>query len=1202
MTETVEHAAGPVLADPVLADPGMERGSRDIGPPRYSPADRYRRDAQPVLLTGVQAVARLLAEQHARDARAGLQTASLVSGYPGSPLGGLDKTLAGIPSLREVHGMHLVPGLNEELGATAVWGSQLELPQGIRTHDGVVGVWYGKGPGVDRAGDPLRHGSLYGAHPRGGALVLAADDPGAKSSTTPCISERSLAAMNIPVLFPRNAEELIAFGLYGVALSRASGCWVALKVVADVADGIFTVERDFADLEIEIPRLVWQGTPWTYRQRVLAAPPDSLLAEEDLFGPRWSMVQAFGAANPLDVVEVDAPNAWLGIAAPGIAFDAVRQALLNLGLDDQALMRAGVRLLRVGMPYPLGGDVLRRFAAGLSELLVVEEKTAFVESQVRDLLYGSPGAPRVLGKRGPEGELLIPSGGALTADRLVGPLRSILADRVPLAPAVAAPQLPILLSLTPVATRTPYFCSGCPHNRSTVVPAGSLAAGGIGCHTLVTMSTRETAQVTALTQMGGEGAQWIGQAPFTDVPHIFQNVGDGTFFHSGQLAVQACIAAGVNITYKVLYNQAVAMTGAQDAQGALPVPELTRKLHAEGVRQIIVCAEQPDRYGRGARFAPGTTVWHRGRLDEAQRLLRDVPGVTVLIYDQQCAAEARRLRKRGSLPARTRRVVINEAVCEGCGDCGVKSNCLSVQPIDTEFGRKTAIDQSSCNTDYTCLEGDCPSFLTVEVTGRGSKKRRESPTPPPVADPSLPVPNPTFDILLAGIGGTGIVTVNQVLATAAVRQGLTATGLDQTGLSQKAGPVSSHLRLSRRGGEPANRLSSNGCDAFLVFDLMVGTEPRNLTYGSPERTLGAASTSRTPTGEMVYDPSVRYPDEGPMLDRLAAVCSDVVRLDALAAARALFGSTEVANLLVVGAAFQAGALPLTAAAIEDAIEQNGVAVELNRLAFRWGRVSVADPATFAGATRSTVGARPARDASDLLAGRALAGETRRLAGLRAADLREHSNERAARHYVALVERASLAERRLGERTAYSEAVARGAHRLATYKDEYEVARLLTDPGLEAAALAELPAATGMSYHLHPPLLRTLGMKEKITLGPRFRPVMRALAAGKALRGTPLDPFGIALVRRIERALVVEYFELVDGLSGRLTAASYDTAVAAAEASELVRGYEGLKLASVHRYADRRRELKLPVSRAVTTLLDRSAQDRPPTPGARPGHT
>ncbi|MCW2607380.1 MAG: indolepyruvate ferredoxin oxidoreductase [Frankiales bacterium] len=1149
--------------------------SRPAARTAYRPKDRFVPGARPVLLTGVQAIARLLVEQSVRDARAGKRVASLVSGYPGSPLGGLDKLLASTPGLEEDFGVHLVPGMNEELGATAVWGSQ-SVP-GTSTHDGVLGVWYGKGPGVDRAGDALRHGNTYGASATGGVLVMAGDDPAAKSSTVPCTSERTLASFGMPVVTPRNGTELIRFGLMGVALSRLSGCFVGVKVLADVADGLWTVDEDFAALDVVVPEVEWNGRPWTYRQLAMRDPRESTVAEAQLLGPRWAAVEAFGAANPLDEITVRAPGAWLGIMSTGTAYDATLQALRDLGIADPAA--AGVRVMRVGMPYPLGAGLVREFAAGLEQIVVVEEKTSFLESQVKDVLYGKTGAPVVVGKRGTDGRLLVPADGQVTADRLDSPLRRVFGDRVALAPRPPAPRTHLPIA---VAQRTPYFCSGCPHNRSTVLPEGSLGGGGIGCHTMVTVSERPDSQVLGLTQMGGEGTQWIGQAPFSDVGHIFQNVGDGTYFHSGQLALQACVAAGVNITYKILFNQVVAMTGAQDAQGGLEVPALTRKLHAEGVGKIIVCAEEPERYGKSAQFAPGVTVWHRDRLDEAQRLLRDVPGVTVLVYDQQCAAEARRLRKRGKAEQSTTRVIINQAVCEGCGDCGVKSNCLSVQPVDTEFGRKTQIDQSSCNTDFSCLQGDCPSFVTVTVPA--TSERRTPPPAPRVPEPVLPVPSPTYDVFLAGIGGTGIVTVNAVLATAALTQGLRSAGLDQTGLSQKAGPVTSHLRLSVEGGEPANRLSEGGADAVLAFDLLVASDPKHLPRSSPERTVVVASTSRTPTGEMVFDPSVAYPEEGPMLARLAGASRRVETLDALAAAEALFGGTEAANLLVVGAAYQAGALPLSAESLEHAIGLNGVAVDVNVAAFRWGRVSVADPAAFATATAGPA-ARPGPDGSAFLVGRALEGETRRLVSIRAAGLRDHSGARAASRYVALVERAWLAEKDLGVGTAYSEAVARGVHRLAAYKDEYEVARLLTDPGLEQDVLSQVPGATAVTYNLHPPALRSAGMTSKLKLRARtFRPVLTVLARGRALRGTPLDPFGQATVRKVERALHAEYVALVDALTSGLDHGSYDRAVELAETPELVRGYEDVKLRSVQVYRDRREELGAPVDAAVTRLL------------------
>jgi len=1120
----------------------------------YQPTDRYVPGARPVLLTGVQAIARLLVEQHVRDAH---RTATLVSGYPGSPLGGLDKLLHSLPQLKTEHGVHLVPGLNEELGATAVWCSQ-QVP-GNQSHDGVIGVWYGKGPGVDRAGDALRHGNTYGANPTGGVLVMAGDDPGAKSSTVPCTSERTLASFGMPVLTPRNGEEVITFGMYGVALSRLTGCWAGIKVLADVADGLWTVDRDFSGLEIVAPQLEWEGKPWTYQQLLMKDPRNSTAAEAALLGPRWAAVEAFGAANPIDEITVQAPGAWLGIASTGTAYDATLQALRNLGLSQESLADKGIRLLRIGMPYPLGAGLVREFATGLEQILVVEEKTAFVESQLKDILYGA-GAPAVLGKRALDGSLLVPVDGQVTADRLDAVLRKVLGGRVELAP--RPPVQRTMLSLSPVQ-RTPYFCSGCPHNRSTVLPEGSLGGGGIGCHTMVTVSERPDSQVLALTQMGGEGSQWIGQAPFSDVGHIFQNVGDGTFFHSGQLALQACVAAGVNITYKLLYNQVVAMTGAQNAEGGLTVPQLTHKLAAEQVSQIVVVTDEPAKYRRRSGLAKGVTVRDRDELDAVQKELREVAGVTVLIYDQQCANEARRLRKRGKQEIRTTRVVIDEATCEGCGDCGAKSNCLSVQPVETELGRKTRIDQTSCNTDYSCLDGDCPSFLTVQVASTKQAKRIIG-DPPSVSDPLLPK---GADVFLAGVGGTGIVTVNQLLATAALRCDLSSTGLsglDQVGLSQKAGPVTSHLRVGDRG--PANRVAR--ADLVLGFDLLVTADPKNLAVCSTD-SVAVVSTSETPTGTQVADVHATKTDTAGLLAKVRAVVDRVVELDALGASESLFGSTAPANLLLVGAAYQLGALPFSAGAVEEAIELNGVAVAANIAAFRWGRVAVADRSAFERAVNPAASREP--KIFDL-GSSPLAGETRRLVSVRAQLLEEHSGRRTALDYIGIVERAWAAERRIlstnGPQTSYSEAVARGIAHLWAYKDEYEVARLLTRPELLENVQLQVPGATKVTYNLHPPALRSMGMSSKLKLRSAWAgPVLRLTARGRVLRGTALDPFGRAEVRRVERELKASHTELVEKLTAELTVESYPIAVTAAGTAELVRGYEGIKLANVQRYRE-----------------------------------
>lgn len=1138
----------------------------------YDLDDRYRVGAGPMLLTGVQAIARMMVEQHVRDLRAGRRVATFVSGYQGSPLGGVDKMLLGMPNVLTEHDVVFTPGFNEELAATSVWGSQTDLPAGKATHDGVVGIWYGKGPGVDRATDALRHANMYGVNPRGGVLLLVGDDPSSKSSTVPAVSERSLAALGIPVLFPRNAEEIITMGMQGVALSRASGCVVAMKIVADVADGAWTVDGHVSDLTINVPEVQWDGKPFTYRQRPMAAPADSLLAEADLYGPRWATVRTFGAVNNLDVLEVDPMRAKIGIAASGTTFDAVRQALVDLGVDDPALHQAGIRLLRIGMPYPVGEQSVRDFARGLEQVIVVEDKTAFIETQIREILYGTADAPPIIGKYDAAGTPLFPLGGELTAGRLLAPLRRVLRDHVEL-----KRMPPPALSLEVLsAKRTAYFCSGCPHNRSTAIPEGSIGGGGIGCHTLVTMSGRNDSAVVGLTQMGGEGSQWIGQAPFTDVPHLFQNVGDGTFFHSGQLAVQACIAAGVNITYKLLYNQVVAMTGAQDVEGGLSVAGLTHKLTTEGVRQIIVCADEPKRHNKKA-LAKGTLLWHRDRLDEAQRVLREIPGVTVLIYDQHCAADARRQRKRGTLPTRNTRIVINEAVCEGCGDCGTKSNCLSVQPVDTEFGRKTRIDQTSCNTDYSCLDGDCPSFITVELTPdtKGYKASRRSKTaePPRVTDPGFGVPTGTQNVLLAGIGGTGIVTVNQVLATAALRAGYEVESLDQIGLSQKAGPVVSHLRFSTTALEPSNRLTPGGADCIIAIDLLTATDRRNLVYGSPERTVAVASTSQTPTGDMVYDKSVAYPETRSLLDRLTVTTRTLTHFDALAAAQALFGNTATANFLVIGAAFQNGGLRLPEASIEEAIGINGVAVAANVAAFRWGRVAVADPAAFAAAVDAArPKIAPAVASPELLAGTTFDGEVRRLIELRAGELVRYQSAKIARRYVDAVQSVWQSERAVTENTAFSEAVARGLHKFTAYKDEYEVARLLVDPAFLADVQAQVPGGENLTYRLHPPVLRAMGRAKKVGFGPKSHVALKLLAKGKVLRGTKLDPFGYAHVRKVERELLSHYTDVVLGLAAALTVDNYAAAVEVAALPDIVRGYEDVKLGNIELYWSRLRDL------------------------------
>ncbi len=1145
----------------------------------YDLADRFRTAAPPVLLTGVQAIARFLVEQRAADLRRGTDTAFFVSGYQGSPLGGLDKLLLGMPQMLQDNAIHLQPALNEEIAATSVWGSQAHLPGTNPRHDGVVGVWYGKAPGVDRATDALRHLTTYGTNPTGGVVLLAGDDPAAKSSTVPAVSERTLAALGIPVLFPRTATDVVILGQHAVALSRASGLPVALKIVADVADGAWVVNGDEVRVDPVVPEMSWDGRPWVYRMAAPAVGSAAIVAvEADLVGPRTAMIGAYAARNGLDVVTIASPSPRVGIIAAGPAHDSALQALVDLGVDESVLYAHGVTVLRLALISPIDASTVRNFARGLTQLVIVEDKTAFIESQVKSALYGLRDAPRILGKVDAHGIPLIPAEGELTPGRLHAPMRRIFGDLLPLTPAAREREV---LPLLPVS-RLPYFCSGCPHNRSTAVPEGSLAAGGIGCHTLVVMSRREDSAVTGFTQMGGEGAQWIGQAPFTDTPHIFQNIGDGTFFHSGQLAIQASVAAGVNITYKLLHNEVVAMTGAQDAQGALSIPAITHKLAAEGVARIIVVAEEPERHNP-RDLASGTVLWHRDRLGEAQGQLRDVPGVTVLIYDQHCAADARRQRKRGGLAPRPTRVVINEDVCEGCGDCGVKSNCLSVQPVLTELGEKTRIDQSTCNTDYSCLLGDCPAFLTVEVPDLSDAAVARLPAPPPVpAPPTHPV-TATQNILLTGVGGTGIVTVNQLLATAAVIAGYDAELLDQIGLSQKAGQVVGHLRFGPRGAlEPSNRLTPGGADTILAFDLLTAAEPANLAYGDPRRTVAVAATSVTPTGAEVYDRSIHQPSPGDLLARLATATAEIVTVDLLAGTAALLGSSVAANSMLVGMAVQCGALRLPPDAIAAAIEVNGVDVRHNLAAFAWGRVAVADPEAFAAATTPAAGPWPGSELTQsagevvpALARAAFGGETRRLAESRAVDLVGYQDLATATAYVDLVDAVWTAERAVTDQTRLSEAVARYLYKLTAYKDEYEVARLLTRTGSDRFAEAAVQGGEQLTYRLHPPMLRALGLKGKVGFGPATHRALKALAPLKSVRGRAIDPFGRARVRRVERELVRHYRAVLTDLIAALTPETYDRAAAFAILPDQIRGYEDIKLASVDRYVTALAALDLP---------------------------
>jgi indolepyruvate ferredoxin oxidoreductase len=1167
--------------------------------------DRYTAESGHVQMTGVQALARLPLNILRSDRAGGLKTAVFISGYEGSPLGGYDLELQRHAKLLASYDLVFQPGVNEELAATSVQGTQLAAGLTDARVEGVTGFWYGKSPGLDRASDALRHANLMGTHSKGGAVAFVGDDPAAKSSTVPGASEFLLADLGMPVLYPADPQDVLDLGTHAVAMSRLSGLWVALKIATAVADGSGTVEIGSGRVDPQLPPVMLEGKKWEHRLTARMLQPALSEMERSREGVRLDAARAYARANRLNRSETFGRNASIGIVAAGRTYLDMRQALRALGLDDAELRARGVRLLRLAMVHPLIASEMEEFADGLAEIIVVEEKRPFIESALKAILYGVKDAPVITGKTDRQGVKLFPAEGELDADLIAAGLASRL-GRWPEFTTVMAWQAKQALrrpsSPLPLVSRTPYFCSGCPHNSSTKVPEGSLVGGGIGCHALVLMMEPEAVgDVVGLTQMGGEGAQWIGMAPFMRTRrHLLQNIGDGTFHHSGSLAVRAAVASGVNVTYKLLYNSAVAMTGGQQATGAMSVPALTRMLTAEGVRRIVITTAEPKRYRR-AGLPPTAEVWHRDRVVEAQEVLSQVDGVTVLIHDQECATELRRKRKRGLAPDPAERVMINQRVCEGCGDCGEKSNCLSVQPTDTEFGRKTVIDQSSCNKDYSCLKGDCPSFLTVvpstskpstskpSTSKPSAKPRPGRATAPALASDAIGDPPLRFDIAAAphttritGVGGTGVVTLSQVLSAAGRIAGREVRSLDQTGLAQKGGAVISDVKISAAEIEQSHKAAAGECDLYLGCDLLVAADAKNLAVADPSTTIAVVSTTKVPTGKMIVDKTVPFPDVDATTDRIRSATrgSEAVFVDARGLSVTLLETDQFANMLLAGVAFQTGALPLPAWAIEQAIELNGVQVEANMQAFRRGRQRVADPAAFAHAVAAASAAAPVRLPTEpertLIASVAAepGSELHRIVTARIPDLVEYQNVDYARRYADLVARVREAEdRSVSEKSELSEAVAEFGYKLMAYKDEYEVARLLTDPRAEAAVRAEFGAGARVSYRLHPPLLRALGMKRKLNLGPWFRPAFQLLRAGKIVRGTRLDPFGYTQVRRVERELIDEYTAIIDDLTGELSPETYQRAVEIARLPDLVRGYENIKLANVALYRARLKELQ-----------------------------
>src|SRR6516165_6265522 len=1028
--------------------------------------DKYVLDKGRIYLTGTQALVRLPMMQRQRDIAAGLNTACFISGYRGSPLGGLDQALWGARRFVEKNHIHFQPAINEELGATSVWGSQQINLFPESKYDGVFALWYAKGPGIDRSGDALKHGNAAGSATHGGVLLLAGDDHTCKSSTLPHQSEYAFMDAAIPVLNPSGVQELLDLGVYGWAMSRYSGCWIAFKTIAETIDSSASVEINPERIEIAQP----EDFEMPSGGLNIRWPDQPLEQEYRLHKYKLYAALAFARANRLDRIVIDSPRPRFGIVTTGKSYLDVRQALDELGIDDAHAAEIGMRLYKVAMSWPLEREGIRHFAEGLEEILVVEEKRAVIENQFKEQLHNwrEDVRPRVIGKFDENRNWILPSNGELTPAQIA----RVIAERIArfhTSPRIAeglafleAKERQLSGNVVPFA-RTPYFCSGCPHNTSTKVPDGSRALAGIGCHYLAQFMDRSTA---TFTQMGGEGAPWIGQAPFTEPPHVFANLGDGTYTHSGVLAIRGAVAAKVNITYKLLFNDAVAMTGGQPIDGGLIVPVLTRQLAAEGVGRIVVVTDEPDKYPSSVEFAAGATVRPRGQLDAVQRELREIPGVTAIVYDQTCAAEKRRRRKRGRFPDPAKRVFINDLVCEGCGDCSKTSNCLSVVPVETEFGRKRAIDQSSCNKDYSCVEGFCPSFVTVhggelKQHKTGDLGENELPALPEPGHPALDKPH---GILVTGVGGTGVVTIGALLGMAAHLEQKGCTVLDMTGLAQKGGAVYSHIRIAQRPDEiHAVRIAAGGAHLLLDCDLVVAASADALSQLQLDYSDAIVNRDEIITGDFTRNPDLTFPGRELRRSITEATGPDNSEfVDATRIATGLFGDSIASNLFMLGYAYQRGLVPLSAEALERAIALNGVAVEFNRGAFRWGRRAAVNPAL--------VEAR-ASPPTAIPATHRLSETLDQIIDRRVAFLTEYHDSAYADRYAAMLRRVLDAEAAcVAGETTLTQSVARSLFKLMAYKDEYEVARLYTETDFLKRVADQFEGSYTLNFHLAPPTL------------------------------------------------------------------------------------------------------------------------------------
>ena len=1140
----------------------------------YELLDRYRRESGRVFLTGTQALVRIPLMQRTMDRAAGLNTAGFVSGYRGSPLGGFDQELWRAKSFLDESNIEFLPAVNEDLAATAVLGSQQVETDPHREFDGVFGLWYGKGPGVDRSGDALKHGNAYGSSPTGGVLVVAGDDHGCVSSSMPHQSDVAFLTFMMPWVNPANVAEYLEFGLWGIALSRFSGMWVGFKAISETVESAMSVElqpyRQFVTPDFEIP-----AGGLHYRWPDLPGPQ----IEERLEAKKAATL-AFAAANPIDRKIFGVPDARFGIVTTGKAHLDLMEALRLLGIDRDEARRIGLDVYKVGMVWPLEPEGALDFVQRKHEVLVIEEKRGIIESQFKEYFYDYPGRKpkRMVGKEDENGERLVPWTGELSPLQLA----KIVAARLDTefhglnltARAAGLERDGSNVISISGATRMPYFCSGCPHNTSTRLPEGSSALAGIGCHFMASWMNRDT---EGLIQMGGEGANWITRSKFNGGRHIFQNLGDGTFYHSGSLAIRQAVAAGTNITFKILFNDAVAMTGGQPVDGPLTVPAVAHSVRAEGIERIAVVSDEPEQFAAGD-FPHGTTFSHRRDLDGIQRELRDIPGVTVLVYAQTCATEKRRRRKRGLMEDPKKFVVINDLVCEGCGDCSVESNCLSVVPKETPFGRKRQIDQNSCNKDYSCVNGFCPSFVTVE----GERQQAEGlPVDSQLASAENDLPEPEFaaiddcyDLLVTGVGGTGVVTVGQLITMAAHLEGKGASVLDFMGFAQKFGPVLSYIRIA---DEPANinqvRIEQSRADALIGCDLVVSSSPKASIAYSPGVTRALVNAAEMATGDFV-----KYRDADLRAgDRLSAIRNivgddNLSSLDANRVAEKLMGNTIYANVLLLGTAWQQGLVPVSFGAMMRAIELNGVEIEKNKQAFTWGRIAAHHPEHIEDLVFADE--KPVEESLDDAIGR------------RAGFLVDYQDESLSRRYKELVETARAAETAVGGGGDLTRAVARSYFKLLSYKDEYEVARLHTQTGFLESVKRDFGNKARLRFHLAPPILNreldARGRPRKKTFGAWMIPVFRLLAGMRRLRGTALDLFGNTDERRMERALIAEFEQRVEQVLRVLDADNLELVTEIVSLYMDIRGYGPVKEEAVE-------DVRLRVANKISSLASMEKQ-------------